>query len=91
MKHQDLVNQLADGTTVSKAGMDCILKKLASIVAAELVSQGQITLLGIGTISVADTAARKGRNPATGEAIDIPAGKRIKLKAAKALKDAVAG
>jgi DNA-binding protein HU-beta len=91
MNHKDLVNHLADGAAVTKVGADVILKKLAEVIAAELVSQGQITLHGIGTISVADTAARKGRNPATGEEIDIPAGKRIKLKAAKALKDAVAG
>lgn len=51
---------------------------------------GKITLHDIGTLAILDTAVRKGRNPQTGDEIDIPAGKRIKLKAAKALKDAVA-
>lgn len=89
MTHKDLINALSAHTGESKAQSENFLKGLAGIVAAQLVEQGQITLHGIGTLHVVDTAARTGRNPQTGAAIDIPAGKRIKLKAAKALKDAV--
>lgn len=46
-------------------------------------------IYGLGTFSVIETAARTGRNPSTGESINIPAGKRIKFQAAKAFKDAV--
>ena len=89
MNHHDLVNQISAATGVSKTHTDQVLRQLPDSIAAELVSQGQINLLGIGTFSVIDTAARPGRNPATGESIQIPAGKRIKLKAAKVLKDSV--
>jgi DNA-binding protein HU-beta len=48
-----------------------------------------VTLVGFGTFSVSDRAARTGRNPRTGEAITIPASKSPKFKAGKALKDAL--
>lgn len=89
MNHKELIGHLAANAKISRPLVEGILKDLADIIAAQLVSQGSINLHNIGTISVTDTAARKGRNPATGEEIDIPAGKRIKLKAAKVLKDAV--
>jgi len=89
MNHQQQIDLIATTTGVAKAHVDKVLKAQADIIAAELVSQGSIHLHGIGSISILDTAARKGRNPQTGEEIDIPAGKRIKLKAAKVLKDAV--
>lgn len=90
MTTKDIINTIVSNAGVSKKQAQDILHGLADIVAAELVVQGAITLHGIGTITVVDTPARPGRNPQTGEAIEIPAGKRIKLKAAKALKDAVA-
>lgn len=90
MTHKDLINALSAHTGETKAKTESFLKGLADIVGAQLVEQGQITLHNIGTLSVLDTAARTGRSIQTGEPIAIPAGKRIKLKAAKALKDAVA-
>lgn len=89
MNHTQLTTHIAQHTQLSKVQVEEVLSLQADIIAAELVSQGSIHLHGIGSISVLDTAARKGRNPQTGAEIDIPAGKRIKLKAAKALKDAV--
>ncbi|NOV29191.1 HU family DNA-binding protein [Methylomonas sp. ZR1] len=90
MNHRDLVRTISDNTGIHKTDADMALRGLADVIAAELHIHGSITLHEIGTISVVETAARKGRNPQTGAEIDIPAGKRIKLKAAKALKDAVA-
>lgn len=90
MTTQDIINTIVGNTGITKKQAQDILHGLADIVAAELAAEGSITLHGIGTISIVETAARKGRNPQTGEEIQIPAGKRIKLKAAKALKDAVA-
>lgn len=90
MTHKDLIKSLAAQTGETKAQTENFLKGLAVIVAEQLVEQGQITLHNIGTLHVLDTAARTGLNPQTGEAIDIPAGKRIKLKAAKALKEGLA-
>ena len=55
----------------------------------ELASGGKITLVGFGNFEVAERAARMGRNPLTGESIEIKASKAPKFKAGKALKDAV--
>lgn len=89
MNHKDLINALSAHTGESKAKTENFLKGLADIVGDQLAEQGQITLHNIGTLRVVESAARTGRNPQTGEAIEIPAGKRIKLKAAKVLKEAV--
>lgn len=57
---------------------------------SESLIQGESTaIVGFGTFSVQEKAARKGRNPQTGEPIDIPASKAVKFKVGKTLKDAV--
>ena len=55
----------------------------------ELGKGGKVTLVGFGNFEVAERAARMGRNPLTGESIEIKASKAPKFKAGKALKDAV--
>lgn len=55
----------------------------------ELVKGGKVTLVGFGNFEVTERAARMGRNPLTGESIEIKASKTPKFKAGKALKDAV--
>lgn len=89
MNHNDLISTIASATGVTKTDTDKVLKQLSATVAAELKASQVMHLHGIGSFNLVATAARKGRNPATGAEIDIPAGHRIKLKAAKALKDAV--
>lgn len=89
MNHQQQIDLISTTSGVAKAHVERVLKAQAAMISAELVSQGSIHLHNIGSINVVDTAARTGRNPQTGEAIAIPAGKRIKLKAAKVLKDAI--
>lgn len=89
MNHQALLSVISAATGVKKTDTDKVLKQLGDTIAAELLTQGHIALHGIGTLHVIETHARKGRNPQTGAEIDIPAGKRIKLKAAKVLKGAV--
>ena len=59
------------------------------VVKDALVNGDKVALTGFGTFEVAERAARKGRNPKTGEEILIPASKAPKFKAGKALKDAV--
>lgn len=93
MNKQDLINAIAnanDNKGQSKAAIKWVLEKQAEIAHAELEKGGEVTLDGIGKLSVKTTAARKGRNPATGEELDIPAKKKPAFSAAKALKDAVA-
>lgn len=56
-------------------------------IVSELEKNGHATIRGFGSFTVKPTAARQGRNPATGEIIQIPAGHRISFKPAKALKE----
>lgn len=92
MTKQDLIEMLVHGTNgASKATVGKVLDGLGEIVRKELaVPGGEITLPGIGKLSVKESAARKGRNPATGEEIDIAAKRKPHFTAAKVLKDAVA-
>ena len=66
-----------------------VLDTFMDVVKDTLVNGDKIALTGFGTFEVAERAARKGRNPKTGEEILIPASKAPKFKAGKALKDAV--
>ena len=89
MNHKDLINRISQTTLANKTITENTLSVLTEVATEQLKQTGQFTLHGVGTFHVVDSAARKGRNPATGQEIAIPAGKRIKFKAAKALKDAV--
>jgi DNA-binding protein HU-beta len=74
----------------SAAATESVIAALGIVVAEQLAKGGEVTLPGIGKLSVKTSAARKGRNPATGEEMDIPAKRKPAFTAAKALKDAVA-
>jgi DNA-binding protein HU-beta len=74
----------------SAAATESVIDALGIVVAEQLAKGGEVTLPGIGKLSVKTSAARKGRNPATGEEMDIPAKRKPAFTAAKALKDAVA-
>jgi DNA-binding protein HU-beta len=90
MTKKELIEKLKSASwDLIKDEVEKLLNDLARIVAAELVASGEITLPGIGKLHVDEVAARKGRNPQTGEAIDIPAKKRVKFKATKELADHV--
>ena len=90
MTKQELIDAIAAGTDQSKKTIDQVLNHLGLAVMHELKNGGEVTLPGLGKLSVKTTTARKGRNPATGDEIDIPAKNVPKFSAAKALKDAVA-
>jgi len=66
-----------------------VLESLADVTAGQLATEKEISLPGIGKLTTASKAARTGRNPRTGEAVQIPASTSVKFKAAKSLKDAV--
>lgn len=92
MTKQDLINAIAAHTAntgTSKATINFVLDALGEVAHTELKKGGEVTLPGIGKLSVKYVAARKGHNPATGAAVDIPAKKKPHFSAAKALKDAV--
>lgn len=92
MNQAELIDAIAatnPNNNSSKTNVKAVLESLASVTHAELLQGGEVTLPGLGKLSVKEAAARKGRNPATGESIDIAARKAPKFSAAKALKDAV--
>ena len=97
MNQKDLIDEIqthANHTyerNVSKADITAVLDPLAGIAMYELSTEnGEIPLPGLGKLKADVRAARTGRNPATGESMDIPAKNVVKFVAAKALKDALA-
>jgi DNA-binding protein HU-beta len=89
MTQTQIVKTLADKCEVtkkiSKAMMDC----LAQTAVAEVKKNGMFVLPGIGRLVRVDRKARMGRNPVTGEAINIPAKKVVKFRVAKSAKEAI--
>lgn len=89
MKQSELVAAIAAQADLPKATVDKVLTHLGTVTTAELKSGGEVTLPGLGKLSVSDRAARTGRNPQTGAPIEIAASKSAKFGASKALKDAL--
>jgi DNA-binding protein HU-beta len=85
----DLVNAIAEKAGLSKADSEKALKAFTDAVAEALKASEKVSLVGFGTFSVGQRAARQGQNPQTGAKINIPAAKVPKFKAGKALKDAI--
>ncbi len=67
-----------------------LLETLSAVITRGLVCNDEVPLPGLGKFTVKETAARKGRNPGTGEAIEIPAGRKVVFKASKVVKDRLA-
>lgn len=88
MNKSELIDAIAAQADISKASAGRALDAAVESVTKELKAGGQVSLVGFGTFSVKDRAARTGRNPQTGEAIQIKAAKIPSFKAGKALKDA---
>ncbi len=89
MNKSELVDALASKSDVSKKQATEMLDAFVSTVTGALSEGDQIVLPGFGTFSVGHRSARKGRNPKTGETIEIKASRVAKFKAGKGLKDAV--
>jgi DNA-binding protein HU-beta len=84
-----LVDKIADGVDISKAAAGRALDAFIEAIGEALNEGEQVALVGFGTFAVRERSARAGRNPQTGAAIEIAAGKVPAFKAGKALKDAV--
>ncbi len=89
MNKNDLIAAVADTTGLTKADAAKAVDAVLDSITDSLKKQTEVRLVGFGTFTVAKRAASEGRNPRTGEAIKIPASKRPKFSAGKALKDAV--
>ena len=89
MNKTELVAAMAEQTNLSKKDVEAALKAFIDVVAEELKKGEKVQLVGFGTFEVSERAAREGRNPQTGETMQIKASKTPKFKAGKALKDLV--
>ncbi|HAF00413.1 MAG TPA: integration host factor subunit alpha [Methylophilaceae bacterium] len=91
MNQSELISKVAFEAGLSKSESEKSLKALGAITQVALANGDEIALPGIGKFSAKTRAARTGRNPATGEEMQIAAKQVPHFSAAKALKDAVAG
>ncbi len=89
MNKADLVQQMAGKSGLSKKDSESALEAVIATVEESLVVGEKVVLVGFGTFETKSRAARKGRNPKTKEAIDIPACKVPAFKVGKSLKDKV--
>jgi len=86
MNKGQLINKIAEGADISKASAERALNAFTETVKAELACGEDVALVGFGTFSVRNRAARSGRNPQTGATIQIGAAKTPAFKAGKSLK-----
>ncbi len=89
MNKTEFIEKLADNLELPKSQTAVLLEGVIDLIKRELKRGGSITLTGFGTFEVRKRKARKGRNPKTGEVINIKASKAPAFKAGKVLKDAV--
>ncbi|MGI9500817.1 MAG: HU family DNA-binding protein [Geminicoccaceae bacterium] len=89
MSFEDLKAAVASRAGLSKAQTGQAITALIEHLQASLGQGDKISLPGVGQFDVTERTARQGRNPQTGETINIPASKAVKFKAGKALKDAI--
>jgi len=91
MNKNDLVSAVADAAGLTKADAGRAVDGVFYSITSALKAGGDVRIVGFGTFSVAQRAATTGRNPRTGETIQIKASKQPKFKAGAPLKDAVNG
>ena len=89
MNKSQLIDKIAAGADISKAAAGRALDALIASVTESLQAGDDVALVGFGTFAVKERAARTGRNPKTGEALEIKASKQPGFKPGKALKDAL--
>jgi DNA-binding protein HU-beta len=91
MKKDELVSAIAESTDLSKADADRALKAVVDAITGAVASGDKVQIPGLGTFEPRERSAREGRNPQTGQTIQIAATTVPGFKAATAFKDAVAG
>ena len=82
-----MIAAIAEEAGISKKDAEAALKAFVNTVEKELKDGGKVQLVGFGTFEVSKRAARTGRNPQTGEAMEISASRSPRFKAGKAFKD----
>ncbi len=91
MNKGDLISSVANKIDITKKDAEKAVNAVFETIQETMATGEKVQLIGFGTFEVRERKARKGRNPQTGEEIDIAAAQVPAFKAGKALKDAVAG
>ena len=89
MNKNDLVAAVADDSGLSKKDAASAVDSVINVITDALKAGDEVRLVGFGTFAVTQRAASQGRNPRTGETIEISASNQPKFKAGRALKDAI--
>ena len=89
MNKNELIGAVASTAGLSKTQASDAVEAVFGSISSELSSGGEVRLVGFGTFMVADRKATTGRNPRTGEAIQIKASKQPKFRPGKSLKESV--
>ena len=89
MTKDELVTKISEEAGITKKEAGEALKAFTESVSEAMAKGDSVSLVGFGSFSVSQRSARTGRNPQTGETIQIPLRKTVKFKAGKALKDSV--
>ena len=88
MNRKELVTAVAESADLEQKTVDAVLRGLQTTLEDAVAKGDKVSVPGFFAVSVGSRAAREGRNPATGETIQIPAAKTVKFSAGSALKDA---
>ncbi|MDT3426826.1 DNA-binding protein HU-beta [Paenibacillus forsythiae] len=89
MNKSDLINQVTEATELPKKDVTKAVDAVFEAITEALQSGDKVQLVGFGNFEVRERSARKGRNPQTGEEIEIPSSKVPAFKPGKALKDGI--
>jgi DNA-binding protein HU-beta len=89
MTKSELVDEISQRIGQTKATTESMLDAFVEVVASALKNESELKLVGFGSFSVSTRKARTGRNPQTGQEIQIPEKRVVNFKAGKTLKDAV--
>lgn len=91
MTKSQLVQRLAEGSEINKKQADAVLQTLVNLTVNTVRKGEPVKIPGLGTFRKVQTKARMGRNPQTGEAIKIPARRKVRFSVAKTFKESVLG
>ena len=89
MNKAELIEAISKDTSLPKKDVDAVIKSFISTVTSTLSHKESVQLIGFGTFETSEREARTGRNPATGESIEIAASTVVKFKAGSGLKEKV--
>ncbi|HZT58999.1 MAG TPA: HU family DNA-binding protein [Pyrinomonadaceae bacterium] len=89
MSQSEVINHFAEKYDMKRAQVKELFEELAGLAAREVKSNGEFVLPGFGKMVLSERKAREGRNPQTGETIQIPAKTALKFRLSKGMKDSV--